>query len=344
MRGEFTKARSALERAWDLAAQQTDDGVLVRIDLGLAEADRQQGHKARAVRRADRAVRTLGRVGSEATLAEVHFCAGKLRLEAGDPASARWAFERALQLAERRPFSPSALATIYWYLGVTHDRLGNAEESRKTLHRAWEIAERVSDPSRLAGWYFEQAEAAAEVGNFDEALRQGDRALALYELVRYQGVLADIHKRLGEAEFSADRWQEARQHYHWSAAYLCATSNMRGAAQVIGSLIEQALRSHSPETAKALGEIALGILPSAGEGEEWAHILYTRGLLHQLLGRNEAARISLQESLSMFVGLGRTEEAKVVRRQLALVALEAQDLAEVRQQLTALCEADNFLR
>jgi hypothetical protein len=50
----------------------------------------------------------------------------------------------------------------------------------------------------------------------------------------------------------------------------------------------------------------------------------------------EAARASLAESLQLFESFRRAEEAKTIRRELALLAVESNDLATARQYVAVL--------
>lgn len=337
-RGTVDQARIALERAWELASQQADDALQARVELALAEVEQRQGNKARAARRAERAIGTLSRTGGDVLLAKGHICVGSLRLEGGDPVSAQWAFEAALQFAKQRSVSPLLLATLYWYIGLTCEKLGQTSDSYEAFRLACDVAESTGDHKKLAEWYLERATTAVEAGEFDEATRLGDRALVLFEAIRHKQLLAEIHEHLGDLELAATNRSGAEYHYRWSVVYYCACANIRTAGKVFVSLIELVLRAEAPETARALSEVALGVLPTKGEGEEWAHILSVRGVLYRMLGRTRDARASFEESLGLFEELGCQNQSRLMRQHLALLAVEANDLEEAHRQLMLLCE------
>jgi len=113
----------------------------------------------------------------------------------------------------------------------------------------------------------------------------------------------------------------------------------RDAAQVLGCRVEALLARASPEAARIVGDAALALLPEAADREESAHLLRVRGTIHRLLGRLAESRTALEESLRLFEELGKPNDARLVRQQLALVALEAHDVAEVREYLKGVHEA-----
>jgi hypothetical protein len=77
--------------------------------------------------------------------------------------------------------------------------------------------------------------------------------------------------------------------------------------------------------------------------EDRAATLWLRGSVQRLLGRSLEARASLTESLRLFEALRRREEVTNVRRELALLAVESNDLTAAREYLATLHEtAGNY--
>jgi hypothetical protein len=70
-----------------------------------------------------------------------------------------------------------------------------------------------------------------------------------------------------------------------------------------------------------------------------ASTLWLRGTIERMLGRVSAARSSLSEGLRLFKLLQKLEEVKIIRRELALLAVQSNDLTAVREYLTVLHEA-----
>lgn len=320
------EAQAWLERALDAAAQQGDEVLEARIELALAELDRHHRRISRAGRRVERCFRTLIRRADAALLADAQALRGRVKLDAGDAMSARWAFEAALQLAKDLG-QPFLLADIYVHLGVAYRHLGLAQEAAEALRRALEAAQPFRNPRRVQAWYLAQATAAARQGRFDEAAEESGKALAVTALIEHGRRLAEIHERLGEADLLLDRWEEARRHYLECVVLHAAAGNFPDAAHTLGNLAEAMRERMSPEAARSVGEAALGLLPNGGDSWHRAHILRVRGSIYRVLGRAEEARTALEESLGLLEQLWRPDDARLVRQELALLALETQDTA-----------------
>ena len=58
-----------------------------------------------------------------------------------------------------------------------------------------------------------------------------------------------------------------------------------------------------------------------------------------MLGRSDEARVSLTESLRLFERLRDSGEVTAIRRELALLAVESNDLAAAREYLSVLRES-----
>jgi len=337
--GLLQEAQSSLEHGLELSTQQGDDVLPARFELALAMVDRQLGHIPKAARRIERSLRVLGRMQDWPLLARAHVCLGRIRLDSGDAASALWAFEAALRLAQQHSCDPALVAELHLHMGEAHRRLGQDEESNGALCRALEVAEPFGDQYRVGARYLELASSAADHGHFDEATEQAGRALAVYDSIAHKRRLAEIHHRLGEADFAGGRWEEAQRHYRWSVALHGAIANCRGAAQILACLVEAMLELASPDAARAMAEVALGLLTDSGDRWERAHVLRVRGTICRLLGRVQESRTALGESLRLFEELRSPHGTRLVRQELTLLAIEAQDFAEARRHLNILREA-----
>jgi len=98
-----------------------------------------------------------------------------------------------------------------------------------------------------------------------------------------------------------------------------------------------------PEAARTIGETALALFPDDGDiagmvDEDRAGTLWLRGAVERMLGKSNEARVSLTESLRVFEALRRPEEVRNVRRELALLAVESNDLTAAREYLAAVHE------
>jgi tetratricopeptide (TPR) repeat protein len=333
----FEQARSSLERASDLATEQGDEILQARVEVGLALVDQQTGHTTRALRRLDRSLGVLGRSRDPSLLAAAQACLGSVRLEAGDAVSAGWIFQAALRLAEQLP-DPSLLAHLHLQSGIVHQRLGQVEEARAAFRRALEVATPFRDQDHARTWHLGLAVTAARQGLFEQAAEEAGKALAISETIVHKCRLAEIYRHLAEADLHDGRWDEAQRHYRWSVALSGAAGDSGGAAQTLGCFAEAMVERASPEAARELCRAALDLLPvpAGGDRRERAHILRARGTILRILGRREEAKASLAESLTCFDELRRTDEARTVRQELALLALDAHDLGEARRHMTGM--------
>jgi tetratricopeptide (TPR) repeat protein len=342
----FEETRSYLEQALDLATQQGDEIMQARVEVGLALLDQQTGHGSRALRRLDRSLRVLGCARDPSFLAVAQACLGTVKLEAGDAASAGWVFEAALRLAHELPCDPSLLAQLYLQSGIAYQKLSRDTEARAAFHRALGVASPFGDQYHNRIWYLGRAVAAARQGFFEQAAEEAGKSLAISETIAHKRRLAEIHRQLAEARLHEGQWEDAQKHYWWSVALSGTVCDSSAVVNMLIRLAEAMLERASPEPAKALCRAALELLPVAADGDrpERAHQLRIRGTLLRILGRCEEAKSSLAESLALFTDLRRVDESRVVRQELALLALEAQDVGEARHHLTVMREATTLQR
>lgn len=349
LHGESPAQASAwLTRAREAAATDDDELLHARINLALACVDQRLGHDLRAWRRAESVVRTAALAGDRRTLARAHECLGRSKLAAGDPSSAAWTFEAALQLLATEGPEPLA-ATLHYYLGIAREQMGHGTEAAEALRKAIELAESCADLRHAGAIRIEQAAAAAGEGSFDAAIAHAGEAIAVFDTVEHTRRLADMHWRLGDLEARAERWAEAQRHYSIGIAMYGAAKQVRGAARMLGAFVDAMYARPRPDVARAIGEAALALFPDDGAAsgapdDDRARTLWLRGTIQRALGRIDDARASLGEGLRLFELLRSSEEVKAVRRELALLAVEADDLATAREHLAVLRESSDGRR
>jgi transcriptional regulator with XRE-family HTH domain len=342
--GRLDGARASLDRGLEIATQHGDEGLQARLELGLAMVELELGRLPQAAKRTERALPVLSRAEDWWFLARGHACLGRIRLDGGDPASARWAFEAALRIVLQHADDAGLAADLHLFLAEVFRRLGRKAESEQALRCALSAAEPFADRFRVGEHYLRLALQGAAQGRFDAAANDAGRALAIYDSVARQRRLAEIHYRLGNFELADGRWEEAQAHYRWSVAFHGASANCCGVAHTLGCLVEAMLERSSPEGARAVAETALALLSDAGGEHERPHVLRIRGTLYRLLGRPLESRAALEESLRLFEVMGRVHDARVVHQELALLALETQDIAEARRHLMVLQDAFGSLQ
>ena len=332
------EGNAVLSRALELATQQGDEVLQARIELALALFDRVQGRLTLAQRRLERSLRALARTGDTGLLSAAHSLLGQTKMEAGDAVSALWAFRTALQLAEHMPGDPALLSSLHLQLGGATRRLGDIRGAEEAYRRGLEAGVGIQDEQRMASWHLNRSGAAVTQGHFEEVLQHAGKALAIYEACAHKRRLADLHEGLAEIDIEDGHWEEARHHYQWSLALNGAAAHLDGAAQTLARLAEVLLTHGSTEAACVMCEAALGLLSGESDRGRRAQILRIQGAICRVLGRREEAKTAFEESLSLFTELRRSGDIRRVRQELALLAIETQDLAEAHQQLQMLRE------
>ncbi len=322
-----------LERALDLTVQQGEEVLQARIELALAMVDQTLGLLPRAQRRMDRCLRVLVRAGDAASLAAAHCCLGLIKLHSGDPASAIWAFQAGLQFAERLPQDPALRSRLYFEIGIAHRRLGHVQAARDSFGAALEAAAPFRDHHRVASRHLHLADAAVEGGRYEQGCEHAGNALAIHEALTHTRRVAEIHECLGGLDREEGRWEEAACHYRWSVVLNGAAGNLPGAAQTLARLAEVLLDRASPAAARAMCETALDLLGGDPGRDERADALRILGTIHRMAGQRAEAKTALQESLDLLSRFNRKDDARLVRQELALLALEANDLEEARRHL-----------
>ena len=338
------EAAEWLNRAADAAAADGDELLQARIDLALADVEQRLGHHLRAWRRAERVLRVLAHGGDRQTLLRAHACLGRSKLAAGDPTSAAWTFEAALHLLPAPEADPSPAAALHYYLGIARERMGQTAEAAEAFRTALGVAEPFADSQHAGAWHVDHAAAAATDGSFDAAIAHAGEAIAVYDTLQHKRQLADIHWQLGDLEARAERWTEAQRHYSTSIAIYGAARHVCGAVRMLRSFVDALHAGVPSEAVRAIGEAALALFPDDGGAtgtteDDRASTLWLRGAILRRLGRTEEARVSLTESLRLFERFRRPEEVKAIRRELALLAVESNDLTAAREYLGGLRES-----
>lgn len=331
-------ARPSLERAQDLAAQQGDEILQARIELALAMVDQQLGHFPRAQRRLDRCLRVLGHAGDIPSLVAAHECLGQTKLRSGDAASALWAFRAAIQLAGQLPHDPIAEVKLNLELGVAHKVLGDSRAARDAFLQGLDAAATFRDQGGVATWHLGLADSSAAEGRFEQAFEHAGVAQAVYETLAYRRRLSEIHQHLGEIAREEGNFDEAEHHYYCCIGLNDGPANVCGAAHTLSSIALVLLERGCPDLALTMCEAALNLLTGETDRGARARTLMILGSIHHRQGRRSQAKAAFQEGLTLSMELKREEDIRLARQELALLAIEAADLAEARQYLEGLRE------
>jgi len=331
--GMAGSACAPLERALELAVQQGDEVLQARVELALAAVDHELGHIQRAQRRVDRCFRVLARAGETASLVAAHSCLGRIKLASGDPDSALWAFQAAIQLAGQQPDDPILLSSLYLDLGIAQRTLGNGAAAREAFLLGLEVARSMRDQAQVAARNLELADVAAGAGRFGQTFEHAGRAQGVYETLAHQRRLAKIHEYLGELAVEEGAYAQAERHYWCGLDLHGASGGFSGAGHALSGLALVLLARDSPDAAQMIGEAALALLAGEADRGARAHAFMVLGTIHHRQGRARQARAAFQEALALFVALNREGDARRVRQELALLALDSGDMAEARRCL-----------
>jgi transcriptional regulator with XRE-family HTH domain len=334
--GSVAGGLALLEQAGDLALQQSAELLQARVELAIAMAEVDTEAYARAQRRLDRCLPVLSRHGDVSSLAHGHYCLGRARAAVGDPSSALWAFQAALQLLDRADPEPLLRARLHLGAARAHRAQGDGRAAGEALQRALEAGREGASHAGLAEFHLDRAERLAAEGGFDLAREHAARAAGVCDALRYKRTLAEIHEALGRLAAEAGQWDAAEGHYRWAATLNGSAADLPRAAEAFNHLAEVLLARASPEAARAVCEAALAVLDGEAHQEERGRTLRVLGASYRVAGRAEDAKAALRESL-MLLEAGRDKEgARLVHQELAVLALEAGDVSDARHHLGAL--------
>jgi hypothetical protein len=115
-----------------------------------------------------------------------------------------------------------------------------------------------------------------------------------------------------------------------------AVADLPGMAQTLGHLAEVLLERASPEAAGVVCEAALSLLDGAAHADDRARLLRVLGTMYRVAGRREDAKAVLAQSLVLLGEGTRTQDVRLVRQELVVLALEAGDIEEARRHVKVL--------
>jgi tetratricopeptide (TPR) repeat protein len=331
-------ACAPLERALELAVQQGDEVLQARVELALAAVDQELGHVQRAQRRLDRCFRVLARAGETALLVAAHSCLGRIKLASGDPDSAVWAFQAAIQLAGQQPDDPILLSSLYLDLGIAQRTLGHGAAAREAFRLGLEVARSVQEQDQVAARNLELADVAAGEGRFGQTFEHAGRAQGVYEILAHQRRLAKMHEYLGELAAEEGAYAQAERHYWCGLGLHGASGGFSGPAHALSGIALILLERASPDAAQMMCEAAFALLAGEADRPARAHAFMVLGTIHQRQRRGRQARAAFQEGLALFDALNREGDVRRARQTLALLALEDGDTAEARRYVEGLQE------
>lgn len=204
--GDYTGAIEALESA--AAAVAADDARLPSLEWALARAHLRRGD----LRAADHHLAVAARSAHDDRLrAAIAVDRSALARRRGDAGVAASAAAEALELAERCA-DGAAVGAAHRMLGLAALDEGDAVTAITQMRAAVAAAESDPDPTASIAALVALALACAATGAIDEALRQGELAVAACRRIGDRHLEAAVENQLADLLHEAGRDDEARPH------------------------------------------------------------------------------------------------------------------------------------
>jgi len=235
----------------------------------------------------------------------------------GHAAEAASAYEAAIAALERVPSEKPALAEALRRLAVVLQRRRDMERAREACWRSHQVAVEAGTPALIA-------EALNTLGGLDMVEERFESAAqtlrSARELANTDGSLRGrIEQNLGTVASRRGDTSAALAHYHESLQAFLAASDERGSAIAYHNLGRVNADREEWQEAERNFQQAL-------KNAEYVGDLHLRGLCFlnraEVLiatGRNDAARISAEQALSIFNELGARSEISDAYRVMAMV-------------------------
>jgi putative nucleotidyltransferase with HDIG domain len=276
-------------------------------------------------------------IGDELLAAQALNTIGAFELEAGRTASARDAFERAL---ERRAASPALEGRIEQNLGITANIRGDLQGALAHYHRSLAAFQRAGDDSGCAIAYHNLGMISADRGQWNAAEGYFGRSLELANELGDTRLRGLCLLNRTEVLLACQRYEDARASAETALRLfdeLGAQPLKAEAYKFLGILYRETGR---PMLAQARLEGAIALAASSGALLAEAEASRERAPLVRQLGRNQDALRLLNASHHLFVRLDAEGDQGDVAAKMA--ALENVYLAIVREWGQSIESADSY--
>lgn len=190
-RGRSDEALHHYDRGIDAARQAGEQALLVRLEIARGAALQAVGKLAEGRDALERALGLAERAGKHHLLSRAHRALLLHFLWAAEPEQARMHARETLALAERAA-EPLLAWSAHWALGVLAGLTGNAPQLAKHLAECDRLVEAMHSPI-LRLWTSElEIHYRYALGEWDQALRVGERAIALAHALQHRALLPRI--------------------------------------------------------------------------------------------------------------------------------------------------------
>lgn len=318
--------------ARDLEASALNNLGVLRFRLG--EMDEAVGHFERVVALR----RVLGGIDLSTNLSNL----GAVYKEVGRSGDALVAYQEALQLADDRDLSASAVV-IFNNLGVLHKARGELQLAMDSYARARELADRSGDLESML-------RAAFNEGSLSRALGEPLRAVSLLEeaLVLCRRLGSPMEGRVLQAlgELAADNGDHGRALDFLEQAKLRsqAVGDRSGVAYAWYGIGRCRLELHDVGLARSALDAARKLQVELSDLVGLASTLRHLSLVELEAGEDERSRFFMEQALDLAQEIGDPSQESSVREQLALLLERDGDFKGARDELERSIEVVESLR
>jgi tetratricopeptide (TPR) repeat protein len=223
---------------------------------GLASFQRMEvvahtGHLREAIAEGERALSSFRHTGDPWAVSAALAHLARYRRLIGDDVAAAEVASEAFEVAAARdlPHTVQYVMTTQAYLLL---RAGDHVGARRLFQEALEISKDVGNEVGVATNWDGVAEACLVAGEIEEALQYHRLAHEEYRRLGLAGGLAYSLARLGLAEETAGRWDDAAVHYREALEVATRTGDVLGIIPALEGLGREAARRRDPERAARL--------------------------------------------------------------------------------------------
>ena len=225
------------------------------------------------------------------------------------------------QLAEAS-MDPSCLAVAAWTRGMADQLEGDLPASLEHLEQAEAAFVALKLPSVAAETLISKLFSLAMLGRYDEALRAGLRARAIFLSHGDSLAAGKVEQNLGNIYFRRDEYRKAEQLYRTAKKRFVEIGDPKQLAQIDNCLASALTWQQKFQAALAHYDQALARAAEAGLQVTQAEIESNLGGLMLFQGRYDRALDYLERARRRYMAMGLDHEAAISEKELAEAYLE----------------------
>ena len=217
-------------------------------------------------------------------------------------------------------------------LGILAQDRGDYDEADRQYQRALDIFERLGDQVGMANSYGQLGILAQARGDYGEAARQYQRALDIFERLANQEGMAISYHQLGILAQARGDYDEADRQNQRALDIDEGLGDQEGMANSYGQLGTLAYLREDYGEAARQYQRALDIFERLGDQEGMARSFHGLGLIAYLRGDYDEAARQYQRALDIDEQLGNQADAAKINHQLGVLAQDRGDYDEADRQ------------